>query len=83
MTERPDANRRSGRAGDIQSPPDLEAHPLARSRTPEYVIVLWTSQQLRDRLRRNNAALATELQNRDRRRHGHNAEPSAEIEAEP
>jgi hypothetical protein len=37
-------------------------HPLAGSRAPEYVIVTWTSEQLRDRAQRNGASLAKALQ---------------------
>jgi hypothetical protein len=59
------------------------AHPLAAPRPPEYVTVSWASEQLRDRIQRNNAALARELQDRDRRRHDRRAEPDAEPEAEP
>ncbi len=62
---------------------DLDVHPLAGSRPPEYVIVLWTTEQLRDRLQRNNAALAQELHDRGRHRHGRTVESDAEIEAEP
>jgi hypothetical protein len=67
----------------MKHPPDPDAHPLAGPRTPEYVIELWTSKELRDRIRRNNAALAQERQDRGRRRHGRRAEPEAELEAEP
>jgi hypothetical protein len=45
--------------------------------------VSWASEQLRDRIQRNNAALAQELQDRDRRRHGRRAEADTEPEAEP
>jgi hypothetical protein len=60
--------------------PEPTAHPLAGHRTPEYVIVLWVSEQLREQARRNNAALAKELQERGHRR---NAGLAAEREAEP
>ena len=67
----------------MKQPPDPGAHPLAGPRTPEYVIAPWASEQLRDRIQRNNAALAAELQDRGRQRHNHRAEPNAEPEAEP
>ena len=67
----------------MKQPSTLDVHPLAGSRPPEYVIVLWTTEQLRDRLQRNNAALAQELDDRGRHRHGRTVEPDAEIEAEP
>ncbi len=45
--------------------PDKDAgHPLAGSLPPEYVIVTWASEQLRDRTRRNGASLAEALQAR-------------------
>jgi hypothetical protein len=43
----------------------------------------WASKQLRDRVQRNNAALAQEFHDGDRRRHGRRAEADAEPEAEP
>lgn len=55
---------------------------LAGPRRPEYVIEIWVSDQLRERLRRNNAALAHDHQ-AARRRAGRIAEPQAELEAEP
>jgi hypothetical protein len=45
--------------------------------------VLWVSEQLRDQIRRNNAALAQELQDRGQWRHRRTAGPAAELEAEP
>jgi hypothetical protein len=62
--------------------PEPGTHPLAAPRTSEYVTMSWTSEQLRDRIQRNNAALAEQLQDRDRRRHGRRAELDAEPEAE-
>jgi hypothetical protein len=67
----------------MKQPPDPGAHPLAAPRPPKYVTVSWASEQLRARIRRNNAALAQELQDRNRGRHGRRAEPDAEPEAEP
>ncbi len=67
----------------MKQPPDPGAHPLACLRPPEYVIELWVAKELRDRIRRNNAALAQERQDRGRQRHGRKAEPEAELEAEP
>jgi hypothetical protein len=84
MRRRPGWSRGSTRnPGAMKQPPGLDARPLAGARPPEYVIVLWTTKQLRDRLQRNNAALAQELHNRDRHRQDRTAEPGAEIEAEP
>ena len=59
------------------------AHSLAGPRRPEYVIVLWVSEQLRDQIRRNNAALAQELQDRGQPRQRRAAGPTTELEAEP
>src|SRR5712691_11694382 len=41
----------------MKQPPDRDAHPLAGPRPPDYVIVTWVSEQLRDRIQRNNTAL--------------------------
>jgi hypothetical protein len=60
-----------------------EARPLAGPHPPEYLIVLWAGEQLRAQIQRNNAAIAAELQDRSKRRHGRKAEPSSELEAEP
>jgi hypothetical protein len=62
---------------------DPKAHPLAGPRPPAYVIVLWVNEELRQRIERNNAALAQELQDRGSRRHGREAGPKSEREAEP
>ena len=67
----------------MTQPPHADADPLAAPRLPEYVTVTWASEQLRDRVQRNHASLAQELQDRDRRRHGCRVEPDAEPEAEP
>jgi hypothetical protein len=53
------------------------------TRPPEYIIVTWINAELRDRIQRNNAALAQARQSRGRRAHGRKAEPEAEREAEP
>jgi hypothetical protein len=46
-----------------QQPPEEDAgHPLAGPRRPEYVVVTWVSEQLRDRVQRNGASLAEALQ---------------------
>jgi hypothetical protein len=63
-------------------PPDPGAYPLAGLRPSEYVVASWASEQLRDRIQRNNAALAQELQDHDRPRRDRAAEPDAEPEAE-
>jgi hypothetical protein len=62
---------------------DPGTHPLAGPRPAEYVIVTWVSEQLRDHIQRNNAALAQDHQDSARRRHVRKAEPQAELEAEP
>jgi len=67
----------------MTQPPDPGGHPLATPRPPEYLTVSWASEQLRDRIQRNNATLIQELQDRDRQRHGRRAAPDAEPEAEP
>ena len=61
---------------------DPDARPLARPRRPEYVIELWVSEQLRERIRHNNAGLAHDHQD-PRRRGDRKAEPQPELEAEP
>ena len=63
--------------------PDPTAHSLAGPRPPEYLIVLWVSEQLRDQIRRNNAALAQQLQDHGQVRHRRAAGPATELEAEP
>jgi hypothetical protein len=43
----------------MKRPQDEEAsHPLAGYRRPEWVIVTWVNEELRDRIQRNGAALA-------------------------
>ena len=66
----------------MSQPHDPGARPLAGPRRPEYVIEIWVSEQLRERIRRNNAALAHDHQDA-RRRGGRKAEPQPELEAEP
>jgi hypothetical protein len=78
MRHRPDQPREGQQTG-----PDPTTHSLAGPRPPEYLIVLWVSEQLRDQIRRNNAALAQELQDRGQWRHRRTAGPAAELEAEP
>jgi hypothetical protein len=67
----------------MNQPQDPVAHPLGGPRHPEDVIELWVSAQLRDRVRRNNAALAHDHEDPAGRRGGRKAEPQAELEAEP
>jgi hypothetical protein len=44
---------------DMRQPRDKDAgHPLAGYRPPEWVIVTWVNEELRDRIKRNGAALA-------------------------
>jgi len=78
MSHRPGQPREGQRTG-----PDPTAHPLAGPRTPEYLIVLWVSEQLRDQIRRNNAALTQQLQDHSQVRHRRTAGPATELEAEP
>jgi hypothetical protein len=78
MRHRPGQPREGQRTG-----PDPTAHPPAGARPPEYLIVLWVSEQLRDQIRRNNAALAQEYQDRGQVRHRRTAGPATELEAEP
>jgi hypothetical protein len=79
MRHRPDRTREE----DGPTGPGTTAHSLAGPRPPEYLIVLWVSEQLRDQIRRNNAALAQELQDHGQRRHRRTAGLAAEPEAEP
>jgi hypothetical protein len=79
----PSDQGRGPESGPGQPGPDPRAHPLAGHRPPAYVIVLWVNEELRERIRRNNVALAQEIRDRGRRRHGRNTEPKAEREAEP
>ena len=67
----------------MKQPPDRDASHTHGTRPPEYVIVTWVSEQLRDRIQRNSAALAQDRQDPGRQRHGRRAEPEAELEAEP
>jgi hypothetical protein len=79
------ATRQPGRPARQQTgqQPYPGVHPLTGPRPAEYVIVTWVSEQLRDRIHRNNAALAHEYEDTARRRHVRKAEPQAELEAEP
>jgi hypothetical protein len=43
---------------EMKQPQDKDADPAPGSRPPEYVIVTWVNEQLRDRLQRTAAALA-------------------------
>jgi hypothetical protein len=70
-------------ASGVKQISDPDACPLAGLTLSEFVITPWASEQLRDRIHRNNAALAAELQDRDRLRHSRRAGPEAEPEAEP
>jgi hypothetical protein len=84
MSQPTNRSRDSARKrGPTKPGPDPKAHPLAGPRPPAYVIVLWVNQELRQRIQRNNAALAQDLQDRDNRRHGREAGPKSEPEAEP
>jgi len=62
--------------------PKPDTHTLAGSRRPDYVIELWVSKELRDRIKRNHAALTQERQGRGGRRHDRGAKPDAQLEAE-
>jgi hypothetical protein len=76
------AQRPAERVGAVKQLPDPDAYLLAGLRPSEDVIAPWASEQLRDRIQRNNAALAAELQEQDRSRHDRAADPDAELEAE-
>jgi hypothetical protein len=78
MSRLPDRTREEGEP----TGPDPTTHSLAGPRAPEYLIVLWVSQQLREQIRRNNAALAREFQDHGQLRHRRTAGPTAELEAE-
>jgi hypothetical protein len=67
----------------MTQPPDPGTHPLTAPRPRGTWTVSWASEQLRNWIQRNHAALAHELHDHDRRRHGRRAEPYAEPEAEP
>ncbi len=59
-------------------------HPLAGYQPPEYVIVTWVNEQLRDRIQRYGASLAEIHQARDRQGSAPAADPRLEDrEAEP
>jgi hypothetical protein len=66
----------------MNQPHDPGAHPLATPRHPEYVIKLWVSEQVRELIKRNNAAIAQDQQD-PRWPGGRKAEPQPELEAEP
>jgi len=70
---------------DMKQPENDNAdHPLAGYRPPEYVIVTWVNEQLRDRIQRNGASLAEIHQARDRQGSALAADPRLEDrEAEP
>jgi hypothetical protein len=78
MRHRPDRPRQGQQTG-----PGPTAHSPAGPRPPEYSIVPWVNEQLRDQIRRNNAALAQELQDRGQRGHRRTAGSTTELEAEP
>jgi len=78
MRHHPDRPREGQPTG-----PDPTAHSLGGARPPQYLIVLWVSEQLRDQIHRNNAALAQELQDRGQQRHRRTPGPTSELEAEP
>lgn len=48
----------------MKQPPEKDAshHPLAGTRPPEYVIVTWVCEELRNRAQRNCASLAEAIQ---------------------
>jgi hypothetical protein len=78
MNHQPDQPREGLPTGPDPAPPSL-----AGPRPPEYLVVLWVSEQLRDQIRRNNAALAQEVQDCGQLRHRRTAGPATELEAEP
>jgi hypothetical protein len=62
---------------------DPTAHSPAGPRPPEYLIGLWACEQLRDQIRRNNAALAQEFQDHGQLQQQRTAGSTTELEAEP
>ena len=75
-------NQRENRERRRQEP-NPTADSRAGQRPPSHVIVHWASEELRQRIERNNAALAQDLKSRDERRPSRMAAPTAELEAEP
>ena len=63
----------------MKQPQDHDAGHMPGTRPPEYVIVTWVSEQLRDRIQRNGKSLAEALQAPDTQK----SPPEAELEAEP
>ena len=62
---------------------DPTAHSPAGPRLPEYLSGLRACEQLRDQIRRNNAALAQQLQDDGQLSRQRTAGPTTELEAEP
>ena len=62
----------------MKQPPDPEPRQPG-TRPPEYVAVLWVSEQLRDRIQRNGTALAEALH----AAHPQTRAPEPDLEAEP
>ena len=63
----------------MKQPPDRDASHPSGTRPPEYVVVTWVSEQMRDRIQRNGKSLAEALQAKEAQNRA--AEP--DLEAEP
>ena len=63
----------------MKQPPDRGASHPSGTRPPEFVVVTWVSEQIRDRIQRNGKSLAEALQAKETQNRA--AEP--DLEAEP
>ena len=63
----------------MKQPQDRDAGHTPGTRPPEYVIELWVSRQLRDRIQRHGRSLAEALQAADTQARA----PEPDLEAEP
>jgi len=63
----------------VKQPRKRDASPPPGTRPPEYVVVTWVSEQLRDRLRHHGMSLAEALQTPGPRP----GAPEPDLEAEP
>jgi hypothetical protein len=63
----------------MRQPLDRGPAPAPGTRPPAYVVELWVSEQLRDRLERNSISLTEALQPPDKPA----APPEPDVEAEP
>lgn len=63
----------------MKQPPDRGTSHPSGTRPPEFVVVTWASEQMRDRIQRNGKSLAEALQAKEAQSRA--AEP--DLEAEP